>query len=279
MYYLYKKSKSATLPMFTYTFGKFEDFYEVARILEVPFVEAYYIRVKSDSYKDIIHFIDTNMMYKHLVVYIEVSESLLNYIQLQKPGVCLLESQSNYEIFKELVSKYNILFAKGCVRLMYFAIEHGYADMCESLELIKANYPDVSPITEKEIASLFIVENLVYPRSVCIMWLRLDRGRKGNLKKCIDYFGNDLVLFAMRKNVKAFLEEKTKYLKTGKGSGLIKTIPTNNIVRLYRALCLERNGFMDITEILSLYEKGVTVNDYLQKRTVSFADAEYSPLG
>lgn len=279
MYYLYKKSKGASLPNFTYTFGKFEDFYEVAKVLEVPFVDSYYIRVKSDSYKDIMHFIDTNKMYKHLVVYIEVSETLLNYIQLQKPGVCLLESQSNYDIFKELVSKYNILFAKGCIQLMYFAIEHSYSEMREALELLKATFPDKSPITEKEISSLFIVDNLIYPRSVCIMWLRLDRGRKGNLKKCIDYFGNDLVLFSMRKNVKAFLDEKTKYLKTGKGSGLIKTIPANNIVRLYRALYLERRGFMDITEILSLYEKGVTVNDYLQERSVPFTDAEYNSLG
>lgn len=279
MYYLYKKTKGATLPNFTYTFGKFEDFYEVAKILEVPFVDSYYIRVKSDSYKDIMQFINTNENYKHLVVYIEVSESLLNYIRLQKPGVCLLESKSNYDIFKELVSKYNILFAKNCVRLMYFAIEHNYSDMCEALELLKATYPDKAPITEKEISSLFIVDNLIYPRSVCIMWLRLDRGRKGNLKKCIDYFGNDLVLFSMRKNVKSFLDEKVKYLKTGNGSGLIKTIPTNNIIRLYRALWLERRGFMDITEILSLYEKGVTVNDYLQERSVSFANAEYNAFG
>ena len=275
MYYLYKKSKSATLPKFSYTFGKFSDFYEIAKLLEVPFFDAYYIRVKSDSYKDILQFIDTHENYPTIVVYIEVSETLLDYIRLQRPGVSLLDSKSNYEVFCELVSKYNVLFARNCIRTMYFAIGHDYADMNEALELLTKTFPDVSPITEKEISELFIVDKLIYPRSVTIMYLRLDRGRKGNLKKCIDYFGNDLVLFTIRKNVIAFLDEKIKYLKTGKGSGLIKTIPTNNLVRLYNALCLNRCGFKDITLILSLYEKGVTVNDYLQKRTVSDSDAEY----
>lgn len=275
MYYLYKRSKSATLPKFSYTFGKFSDFYDVAGLLEVPLFDTYYIRVKSDSYNDILQFIQMSENYPTLVVYIEVSETLLDYICLQKPGVSLLESKSNYEIFCDLVSKYNVLFAKGCIKTMYFSIGHDYADMNEALELLTKTYPNVSPITEKEISELFIVDKLIYPRSVTILYLRMDRGRKGNLRKCIDYFGNDLVLYAMRKNVITFLKEKIKYLKTGKGSGLIKTIPTNNLIRLYNALCLNRKGFKDITLILSLYEKGVTVNDFIQNRTVSYSDAEY----
>lgn len=276
MYYLYKKSKSATLPKFAYTFGKFEDFYEVANLLEVPFFDAYYIRVKSDSYKDILQFIESNESYPTLVVYIEVSETLLDYIRLQKPDVSLLDTKSNYEVFKDLVSKYNILFARNCLKTMYFAIGHEYSEMTEALELLLKTFPDKVQITEKEISELFIVDKLIYPRSVTIMYLRLDRGRKGNLRKCVEYFGNDLVMFAMRKNVKSFLDEKIKYYKTGKGSGLIKTIPTNNLVRLYNALYLSRRGFKDIQVLLSLYEKGVTVNDYLQNRTVSYSDAEYN---
>lgn len=276
MYYLYKKSKGATLPKFAYTFGKFSDFYEIAKLLEVPFFDAYYIRVKSDSYKDILQFMEVHENYPTIIVYIEVSESLLDYIRLQKPGASLLDSKSNYEVFCELVSKYGVLFAKGCIRTMYFAIGHDYAEMNEALELLTKTFPDTSPITEKEISELFIVDKLIYPRSVAILYLRMDRGRKGGLKRCIEYFGNDLVLFAMRKNVQSFLKDKIKYLKTGKGSGLIKTIPTNNLVRLYDALVLNRRGFKDITLILSLYEKGVTVNDFVQNRTVSFADAEYN---
>lgn len=278
MYYLYKKSKSTELPEFQYIFKKFDDFYEVAKLLEVPLIGAYYINIKTDSYKDIMSFINTSESYSTLVVYIEVSESLLNYITLQKPTVKLLESKSNYEVFKELISKYGILFNKNCIRTMYFAIGHSYADMDEALELLQRTFPDVSPITENEISKLFIVDNVTYPRNVCIMFLRLDRGRYSNLRKCIDYFGNDLVLYSMRNTAKKFLQEKLIYLKTGKGSKLISMISYLNIVKLCNALDYNRCRFMDITTILTLYEQGVTINDTLQKRTVSITDEEYYAL-
>lgn len=278
MYYLYKKSKSTELPEFQYIFKKFEDFYEIAKLLEVPLIGAYYIKIKTDSYKDIINFIDCAEIYSTLVIYIEVSESLLNYITLQKPTVQLLESKSNYEVFKELVSKYGILFKKNCLRTMYFAIGHSYAEMDEALELLQRTFPDVSPITENEISRLFVVDNTIYPRSVCIMFIRLDRGRYSNLNKCIEYFGNDMVLYSMRKTARKFLEEKINYLKTGRGSKLIALLPYLNIVRLCNALDYSRGRFMDIRTILTLYEEGVYVNDTLQERTFSLTDEEYYAL-
>lgn len=278
MYYLYKKSKSTELPEFQYIFKKFEDFYEIAKLLEVPLIGAYYIKIKTDSYKDIINFIDCAESYSTLVIYIEVSESLLNYITLQKPTVQLLESKSNYEVFKELVSKYGILFKKNCLRTMYFAIGHSYAEMDEALELLQRTFPDVSPITENEISRLFVVDNTIYPRNVCIMFIRLDRGRYSNLNKCIEYFGNDMVLYSMRKTARKFLEEKINYLKTGRGSKLIALLPYLNIVRLCNALDYNRGRFMDIRTILTLYEEGVYINDTLQKRTLSLTDEEYYAL-
>lgn len=278
MYYLYKKSKSTELPEFQYIFKKFEDFYEIAKLLEVPLIGAYYIKIKTDSYKDIMNFIDCAETYSTLVIYIEVSESLLNYITLQKPTVQLLESKSNYEVFKELVSKYGILFKKNCLRTMYFAIGHSYAEMDEALELLQRTFPDVSPITENEISRLFVVDNTIYPRSVCIMFIRLDRGRYSNLNKCIEYFGNDMVLYSMRKTARKFLEEKINYLKTGRGSKLIALLPYLNIVRLCNALDYSRGRFMDIRTILTLYEEGVYVNDTLQERTFSLTDEEYYAL-
>lgn len=278
MYYLYKKSKGVELPEFQYTFGKFEDFYEVAKMLSVPLVGVYYIRVKSDSYKDIIEFIEVSESYSTLVVYVEVSDSLLNYVILHKPEVQLLESKSNFEVFKELVSRYGILFKKGCVRTMYFAIGHSYSEMDEALEILQRTFPDVSPITENEISRLFVIDNMIYPRSVCIAYLRMDRGRKGNLDKCVEYFGNDLVLYSMRKTAKKFLQEKTRYLRTGQGTRLVQLLPYKNIVRMCLALDYMRDGFMDIKTIMELYEKGEYVHDTLQKRTVSLTDEEYYAL-
>jgi hypothetical protein len=278
VYYLYKKSKSAELPEFQYVFSKFDDFYEIAKLLEVPLIGAYYIKIKTDSYKDIINFISVSNSYATLIIYIEVNETLLNYIMLQKPDVQLLESKSNFEVFKELVSKYGILFKKNCLRTMYFSISHSYEDMDAALELLQRTFPDVSPITEDEISRLFVVDSVVYPRNVCIMFLRLDRGRFGNLNKCIDYFGNDLVMYAIRKSARKFLEEKTTYLKTGQGTKLITLLPYKNIVRLNYALDYNRGKFMDIRTILKLYEEGVYVNDTLQERTISLTDEKYYAL-
>lgn len=277
MYYLYKKTRNTELPEFMYSFGKFEDFYQVAKVLEVPVIGNYNIRIKSDSYNDIIEFIRQSDSYNTLIVYIEISESLLNYISLQLPNVSLLSSQSNYEVFTELITKYKILFNKGCIRLMYSAIEHTYTEMSEALELLQKTYPNQT-ITEKELSELFVVDNIIYPRNVCIMYLRLDRWRESKLRKCVEYFGNDLVFYSIRKNVNQFLKDKTKYLKTGKGSGIIKMLPTNNIVRMFYAVNSGRRGFKDIVTIMKLYEKGLVINDYLQERTISYTDDKYYNL-
>lgn len=278
MYYLYKKTKSTELPKFDYSFTKFEEFYEIAHLIEVPLIGSYYIRIKSDSYQDIMQFIEVEGRYSVLVIYIEVGESLLNYISLHKPTVSLLESKSNYEVYKGLVSKYGILFAKNAMRTMYFAIGHSYAEMDEALELVQRTFAGVSPITEKEISKLFVIDDVIYPRNVLIMFLRLDRGRYGQLDKCINYFGNDLVLYSMRKSARAFLKDKIKYLKTGQGNGLIKILSYKNIIRMCIALDYRRGKFMDIRTILNQYEKGEYVNDTLQKRTLSLTDEEYYAL-
>lgn len=279
MYYLYKKSKSTELPDFSYSFGSFDEFYEVAKLLEVPVVGSYYIRVKTDSYTDIINFIEVSDSYSTLVVYVEISETLLNYILLQKPNANMLESKSNYAVFEELIMNYGILFDKGCVDILYFAIGHSYSEMNEALDLILQTYPDRRVIGKKELESLFVIDTLVYPRSVLIQYLRMDRGRERSLKKSLDYFGNDIVFYAMRKNAAKFLEDKINYLTSGIGNGLIKSLPAYNIVKMVNCLQYSNPRFRDIKTILTLYEKGVTINDTLQERTLSVADEEHHSFG
>lgn len=277
MYYIYKKSKSSELPEFDYIFRKFEDFYEIAKLLNTPLIGNYYIQVKSDSYKDIIKFIEVSNSFSNLIIYVEVSESMLEYICLHRPDISLLDSKSNFEIFKELISKYSILFEKGCIETTYFAIGHSYAEMDEALELIQRTFPN-KKVSRSDLEQLFVMDNLVYPRSVCIAYLRMDKGRAGKLKKCIEHFGNDLVFYSMRKTTRKFLKDKIEYLKTGNGNGLIKILPADNIVKLLNTLDYSRGRFMDITTLLNLYEKGVTVHDTLQERTGSSSDEEYYAL-
>lgn len=273
MYYLYKKAKNLGLPKFAYNFKNFAEFYEVAPVLEVPLIGSYNIRVKSDEFKDIIRFIETSGSYQLLQVYIEVSETLLEYLRLARPTASFLSSASSYETFKELVSSYEILFAHKCLDVMYFAIGHSFEEMDEALQTLKNAYPKNTEITKEHISRLFLVDDKIYPRSVLIMYLRLDRGRDKTLEKCINHFGNDIVYYSMRKTVRKFLDSKIKYMKTGNAPYLIKTLPTNNLIHMIRCLDYENERFRDIRTLLTLYEKGVSVNDFIQERTSAFADA------
>ncbi len=278
MYYLYKKGKSVALPRFDYTFPKFADFYETANVLTASLVSSYNIRIKSDSYKDIIEFINSDNPYPWLNIYIETTQGTLDYIALGKPDATFLSSKTNWDTFLELIQRYGILFDRNCIRILYGAIAHDYESMVDALLKIQEEYGD-KKITESDISALFVVDNLVYPRTVCIDYLRMDRWRRSRAIRCISYFGNDLVLYSIRKNVDNYMDEKLKYLKTGTGSGLIKTIPVNNIVRLQNALYFGRQRFMDILTILDLYEKGETVYDTVQKRTLSYPNEKYHAVG
>lgn len=278
MYYLYKKSKGVVLPRFDYTFAKFQDFYDVAKVLTASLVGSYNIRIKSVIFKDIIEFINADNAYSWLNIYIEASQDILDKIAMFKPNANFLSTKTNWDTFIELIQRYGVLFDHGCIPVLYKAIPHDYDSMAEALALLIQEYGNKN-ITRNDIASLFVVDDLIYPRTVCIEYLRMDRWRSTHLQKCLSYFGNDLVLYAIRKNTDAYMKEKVSYLETGSGSSLIKTIPINNIIRLQHALYVGRQRFMDITTILSLYEKGETVYDTVQNRTLSIADEEHYAIG
>lgn len=279
MYYLYKKSKKVQLPEFQYRFKGFDEFYELTKYIHVSIYGAYYVNIVSDDYDAIVQFINQSESYKSIFIYIEIDEALLNYLVLAKPGVSLLGGQSNYEMFKDLIGKHNVLFDKNVIDKVYYAIGHSYEEMEEALLLIKDTYPDSKVITLDQVSRLFVIETLIYPRSVLIMYLRLDRGRERDLDKCIENFGNDIVLYSMRKTLRKFLKEKIAYLKSGNGSYLIKTIPVTNLMNMLRVLDYERMGFMEIKTIMRLYEKGESIYDFVHGESNSCYDAEFDPVG
>ena len=279
MYFLYKKSKKAVLPKFDYMLKNFNEFYDLAKVLDISFHGAYNINIKSDNYDDIIGFINMSESYRYLIVYIETNQTLIDYIALRKPDVSLKDSKSDFEIYKDLIAKYRILFDKKSISLLYGSIGHEYDEMESALSLIKTTFPNVRPVTEKELSQLFVLNDLIYPRQVCIYFLLFDRWRYSKLERCIEYFGNDLVLYSIRKTIRNLYDEKVKYLKTGAGSKLIKSLSINNILHMLRCMDYERDGFMDIRTILMMYEKGVSINDFVQERTVPVTNEEYNPIG
>lgn len=268
MYCIYKKSRGLVLPAFDYTFNKFEEFYPIANVLTVSILGEYNICVKSDVYKDITEFIGSAKTYDNLKTYIEVSESVYNYIVLYNPSVSVLGMESTYDLFKKLVKKYGILFDSDSMKLLYYNIPHTYEDFDESLQLIKQTYPNVGTITSEHIKRLFVIEDIVYPYNVLNMFLLMKRWRWSRFQKCYDRFGNDLMYYAIRKQLRRILKDKISYLKSGNARDYIKRIPVYNILRLEQIFDYSKNKFNDIRNVFYLYERGVNTDDYMDKRTV-----------
>lgn len=267
MYYLYKKTKKAVLPRFDYTFNKFEDFYDIGSILTRKLDGTYMVNIKSTKYDDVIEFIGLSDQFWFLDIYIELPEALLERIIKSKPDAKILSSKDDYEVWKDLIQKHNILFDKGCIKKIYWGIKHDYTTMNEVLADIKSSYGE-RVVTMNMVEKVVQLDNLVYPRMVCISYLKMDRFRHSRLNKSVQCFGSDVVYYAMRKNVKTFLDNKIQYFKSGEGNDLIKAIPMDNLVKLNYAFLVAPSGFKDIYTLLNLYEKGVYLNDYLQENTV-----------
>lgn len=265
MYYLTKKQKLSEAPKFDWELKGFDEFYELAKITTVPILGTYYIKVKSDNYNDIIHFIDTSDQYSYMVIYVEVSESLLKYIALRKPHVSLLNSKTDFEIWLTLIEKYELLFDKKVHILLYNSISHDYQDMVDALELLKDKIPHNILITKSILQNYFVLDTIVYPRTVLMSYLRMDRFRKSKLKTCINDMGNDLVFYSMRKTLRKLLTEKIAYLKSGTGPTYIKGIPIENIVKMLYLFDYDNRHFHDVYTLLNMYEKGDCLNDYLRK--------------
>ena len=264
MYYVYSKSGKLALPRFNYTLNSFETFYELSGVLTKPLVGRYTIRIQAKNSKDIIDFVRVNENYKHLDVYIEVDTDVLNYVSLHLTGVSKLDTKNNYEVWSELISEFGILFDAGCAKRLYYAISKDYDSMSESLRLIKQEYGS-NLVTQQDIEKLFMLENITYPRQVCVQYLLMSRWRRKTLERALNIFGNDLTFYSIRKHTRQFLKDKISYLKTGTGNELIKKIPVYNIVRLLTVLEYENSEkFKDISVLLALYERGENINDYLQ---------------
>ncbi len=266
MYYLFNKKNGNAVPRCTYTFNNFNDFYGVAPSLTRTIRGKYNIKVKTDSLSELREFINNEATYGHLDVYVEISDTLMNLIQLSKPGARKLSAQDNYEVWKELISKFRLLFDRRCADMLYWSIDHNYDTMSSTLSTLSKAY-GYKVITKPMIEKYVILDETVYPRNVCISYIRMDRFRRSKLTKCLAAFGNDIVFYSIRKNVRKLLESKLVYLKTGKGSDLIKSLEFENIIKLYYAFENCPQGIRDVYIILNLYEKGDYINAYLQQGT------------
>ena len=177
--------------------------------------------------------------------------------------IIVSDKVSYYQMFKELLSKRDILIDKQALNVLYSSVEHTHEDLSKTVDVLYDNFGSNNNITEKMLSELFVLNKIVYPRQVLIAYLRLDRWRSVKLRTCLESMDNDVVLGAMIKNIKALFDSKVVYFKTGKANELVKSLNTFNINLMYRVLVLERNGMKDVKLLLSMYERGLSCNDII----------------
>lgn len=265
MYRLVPIKKSTKIGNHDFFFKDFETFYNIARVITVSLTGKYSIGVQTKKIEDIKEFIRVQADYETLMVYIYVPETLVDYMAMYETDLNVSEKVKPFEEFRELIRKYSVLFEKKVDSLLYASIEHDYESMEDAISKLAETYGSYNPISEKMLEPLFIINKIVYPRTVLLDYLFLGRYRDYKLKKCLQAVGNDVALYSCIKNINELMQQKVTYFKSGSGSKLIKAVNTKRLTIMYRVLVLERSGLNDITLLLNLYERGLSVNDIVQE--------------
>ena len=266
MYTIVKTKRKTKIDGHDYVFKDFKSFYDLASTLTVPLIEnRYSVAIKTDDTSSIKEFIENESRYASLMVYIYAPETVVDYLSLYNTGINIQDTVSTFDTFKELVKSKNLLFDKYVMQLLYSSIDHDYDSMDEATTKVLNEYGSQVSISEKMLSSIFVLNKVTYPRSVLVAYINMDRNRQSKLNRCLHDVGNDVALGAIVKNIKAFVEQKTEYFKTGKGSNFIKSLNTNNLNQLYRIFVVERNGLNDVCILFSLYERGLSAYDLIQK--------------
>ena len=263
MYYLYdKKSKNTGIVHLDYTFNNFDQFYAVASMLTNTLRGTYKIKITCDKPEPIIQFVENSDNYKHLIIYIETEESSMQRVKMNLSGVSLLKDRDSKEIWYDLIGRYQVLLKPKCAEQIFWGISKDEATMSTVLLDLKEAY-GLQSITFEMAQKVVSINEVVYPKSVMMAYLRMDRFRESKLKKSIETIGPDILFYSIRKNIEEIYRQKCNYYVTGKGSDAVKNLPFNNIIKMYYAFRTLPIGFKDITIILKLYEKGAYINDYL----------------
>lgn len=267
MYYLYNSKDKSKIRKCDYTLKSMEEFYNLSKVLTHKLTGPYVICIKESNYKDIEMFIKSADNYKHLIIYIEVTQEALEYLQARNPDSQLLDSENIYETWTGLIQRYNLVLAKGCSKALFYSIKHEYDIMSEVILELKQAYGD-KEIDMNMIQKVIAIDTLVYPRSVLISYIRMDRSRHTKLKLCMDNFNKGIIYNSMRKNCIELVKQKNVYYKTGKGTDLIKSLPYDNLIKLYYMFITNPRNIIEPEIILKLYERGEYLDDYLQKTTI-----------
>lgn len=183
-----------------------------------------------------------------------VSENLFSkLVNLYPRDVKIL---SKWDVFQKAVEEYQVLFARGCMRVLFNAVDDktskGYRD---AVLLLKQSFPAHHEVTVNDIAKYFYVQDAVFPRQVLIAFLQKRRERWALLKKCESFYPSTQVYYAMRDNLEKLIEAKGQLYKTGKRSYPTSHISANNLAMMKSVFLLP---IKDPYVLMKFYEGGFT---------------------
>lgn len=264
MYAIVPCKKSTRAVPADYELKDFETFYKLAENITVPLVGIFRINIFSDKVEDIKQFVAVADRYSYMDIKLYVAETVADYITMYNTNLTIANTRSPFDEFKDMISEEGLLIEKYTLSTLYASIDHQTESMLQVVKTLKEEFGTNVLITEKMLTKVVILNKVIYPRTVLIDYLRLDRYRRNKLDKCISAIGKDIVLGAFIKNIKKLFEEKVEYFKTGKGSYIIKDIDTYSLNLMYRIFVLERGKCKDIYLLLELYERGLGLYDLVQ---------------
>lgn len=267
MYKIVPVKKTTAKGMHDYMFKDFSSFYKVADVITVPLKGQYSIGITTEDADAVREFLKSADRYGHLMISIYMPESVVEHMSLYNTRLNVAERVKPFDIMVKLVSGRQLLLDKGVIYTLYNTVGHSEEEMTNAVELLYRKYGPQNKISENMLAEDFVINKITYPRSVLLAYLWLDRWRKTKLKKCIADVGNDVALASCIKRIKELQAGKADYFRTGCASNLIKSLDTFRITLMYRVLVTDRENMRDLTLLMEMYERGLTPDDYIQRKS------------
>lgn len=259
-----KDLKGRDLTTFDYILDNFKSFYELADCITVPLSGKFELLIYCNSYKQALEFIDRENEFECFNVTIVLPDKqAISNIALAKPSARIGKGISMFEVFKQEIENRHLVIDKRAVSKLYASIGSSLEEMEEGLSILENTYGRFKLINLNDISKVITLKDLVYPRQVMVAYLTMHKYRKSKLNQAIESFGEDIVFYAIRKNIQKIMEERYQYLRTSIGSDLIKGISTKNINLMYYLFYVRYRDFpVNVRMILHLYENGFKEYDY-----------------
>ena len=129
MYKLIEYRKSKGTVKANYEFKDFKTFEQMVGNLLLPLTGRYTLNVITDDVNEVQKFIKNESLYKHLIINIYTTSSVLEYISMRDSTAVFAEKEKDFDIFKELVTEKKVYFEKKAMFKLYNSIEHKYDEM------------------------------------------------------------------------------------------------------------------------------------------------------